>query len=1030
MKLNKSVPFVLMFLALLLAACANNPTPSPSTPADQQNTATPPTAEVTNSPVPDTLKLAGQSTQIEPGPACPPGDAEAYLLGELMAANQPAGQSPTAAFDDFNRHIMQSFLENNCYADWAHDKTVRDTGPFVENQGYGTHPAVVIFYSPIVIDWLEKGRALEDLKDGAVVIKVQFASPAAQYADPMPSLDSPNFLGWSIAIRYAEVSRDGWYWGGYDMQPQPGLTEYPYHEYPYGGVGQINACMRCHAVAADEAYIFADLRNIAGYPGESLTYLVDDSWRTPAATSPPEATSAPAAIPTPLPTRQPDPFFVSTYTELSPVAADEVVPFPNIIYDTVVSGHDGPPQFITSNQCTTCHGGLSGPPFGPLMVLPPSDEEEPVGNQAHEPGSSHSSLQDSLGNEGLNVSPSGEWHWSMMGLAGRDPIFFSQLESEMNLHDDHGIPEIVQDTCLRCHGVMGQRQFHLDQGADERFTKDHVYNTDHYGGLARDGISCMVCHQIAAGSNLVDTDTGRFVVPPVEDQRLAVNGPYENPDTFAMISGLAIEPVANDFIKSSQVCQSCHTIRLPVFDADNRLLVTEAETTLQLFEQTTFLEWLNSDFAQGNTAKACQECHMPTQLNGDGPTLEFKIAGIQDQDYPYSEHAVALTDRMVNPRPDFARHALHGINLFALEMFNQFADILGVSKSDYMTGNQHDLDFAIANYNAMARGETAAVTLAPPAIEADNLVVDVTVTNNTGHRFPSGVGFRRAFINFNVIDDHGNVVWTSGGTNSLGIIVGPDGEPLPTEFLPDADTFQPHYQMITNQEQVQIYEELTLDPQNEFTTSFISRCRLGKDNRLLARGWSATPGTDFPVYSANDKAPVLANVPSVPNDDYDCEAEETSFTATLPAESVREEDPDYAPGSNADTVRYQIPLADLPGQVNQSWRVEATLFYQATPPYYLQDRFQAGTQGGGDDLMESQRLYYLASHLELEGTPVENWRLLIDTDSASLPGTAPVGSLSTALDFTWVSLVLLVVMIGGLVTIFARRQMSVGVVHL
>ena len=31
----------------------------------------------------------------------------------------------------------------------------------------------------------------------------------------------------------------------------------------------------------------------------------------------------------------------------------------------------------------------------------------------------------------VNVSPYGEWRWSPMGLAGRDPIFYAQLESEL-----------------------------------------------------------------------------------------------------------------------------------------------------------------------------------------------------------------------------------------------------------------------------------------------------------------------------------------------------------------------------------------------------------------------------------------------------------------------------------------------------------------------------------------------------------------------------------------------------------------------
>ena len=31
----------------------------------------------------------------------------------------------------------------------------------------------------------------------------------------------------------------------------------------------------------------------------------------------------------------------------------------------------------------------------------------------------------------INVSPYGEWRWSPMGLAGRDPNFFAQLEGEL-----------------------------------------------------------------------------------------------------------------------------------------------------------------------------------------------------------------------------------------------------------------------------------------------------------------------------------------------------------------------------------------------------------------------------------------------------------------------------------------------------------------------------------------------------------------------------------------------------------------------
>ena len=47
------------------------------------------------------------------------------------------------------------------------------------------------------------------------------------------------------------------------------------------------------------------------------------------------------------------------------------------------------------------------------------------------------------------------------------------------------------------------------------------------------------------------------------------------------------------------------------------------------------------------------------------------------------------------------------------------------------------------------------------------------------------------------------------------------------------------------------------------------------------------------------------------------------------------DDPDYRHGGG-DTFAFEIPLADIPGQAAA---VEAVLHYQATPPFFLQDRF-------------------------------------------------------------------------------------------
>jgi hypothetical protein len=68
--------------------------------------------------------------------------------------------------------------------------------------------------------------------------------------------------------------------------------------------------------------------------------------------------------------------------------------------------------------------------------------------------------------------------------------------------------------------------------------------------------------------------------------------------------------------------------------------------------------------------------------------------------------------------------------------------------------------------------------------------------------------------------------------------------------------------------------------------------------------------------------------------------------------------------------------------------VRVTLYYQATPPYYLNDRFEAAPNGDA-----TKSLYYLASNLDLTGTDVENWKLPIATVGVPVttapPGAAP-----------------------------------------
>ena len=395
---------------------------------------------------------------------------------------------------------------------------------------------------------------------------------------------------------------------------------------------------------------------------------------------------------------------------------------------------------------------------------------------------------------------------------------------------------------------------------------------------------------------------------------------------------------------------------------------------------------------------------MPTKYaNSAGtlnvPLIQQPIAFIEDDQYPQTGNR--LPDEKIRVRfreKGFVRHQLQGVNVTLLEMFRQFMSpyksngtnilanaILGVRQNDYMSGLD-GLSTAIDAFVQQAQNSTAEVSVSEPTISNQKLIADVKVTNKTGHRLPSGVGFRRAFVEFRVVDnDSGKTVWCSGCTNELGVIMNgddssdrlrselfdvyTDGTKPATLGYPAAcnkavpgvspQYFQPHFfwdperntgSAITRQNQVQIYEELNLNVQCAMTTSFLRRDYQLKDNRLLPFGWSKT-------------GPLNADkTPYIPADFL-----HETFPISVGA------DPAYADGSGTNVVRYEIPLSAFTAR---NLTITATLFYQSIPPYFLRDRFTQAPNGPA-----TQRLYYLTSNLQTKGTPIENWKLQIATAS-------------------------------------------------
>jgi hypothetical protein len=924
------------------------------------------------------------------------------LCAELDPIVRKPSALPSAQYQVQLNRFLGAMCHRNLAGGWKRDKTVRDSGPFTTRLvdgkwvgvAAGTHSPLLIWYSPDMIAWLHANRPADPAKvpakpapipDGAIMVKELYSpSPAAACRIDNVLRLRPDTKGYTVMVRDNAGSHDGWYWAllgnkGWEPDWPPPPSNVPSIN-SFGGL-----CVVCHASARDNQ-TFASLVNVDGEPGDFLTFLVQDFAEPSAAPKPPEpakkaapllpvtaeaflrALRLPATLPSPPPWKPP---------------ASIVMPSQSYDHKWIRGGAlTAASTFVTSDQCASCHS--AGGTFLQFDMTEPAP-----------------------GGKLTNLSPYGLWRTSPMGLAGRDPVFFAQMASEtQSFHPSAAAT--IEDTCLGCHGVQGERQSAIDHSSDTcpefgRQAVDAVPvpssnpGAAHapFGALARDGVSCMTCHRMVLGqaasakvqgapqnrcvterqdrfnpgtTGFARTFTGSFVVGAADQ----VYGPFADPKQVPMQHALGITPVHSATIGSSELCGSCHTVHLPVLH--------NGATIGHTYEQATYPEWAFSAYRTGLTPdgplpagagakpQSCQDCHMP-KTDTHGVANRGKIASIlEHSNFPLAENRLPASDIDLPVRSGVARHTLVGLNVFLVEMARQFGEVLGLATEDPSLGpvGVPAADVTRAAILDQAAQRTATIDVREVRVSGPTLGATVTVTNKTGHKFPSGVSFRRAFVDFRVLDAVGKTLWESGRTNEAGVITDQKGEPVAGEmwWKPDCSArltstqHQPHFQTITRQDQAQIYQELNTappkdatpahckagaTPQGDLTTSFLAICGRLKDNRLLPEGFLPLPertaiaralgaGEDL----ARDTSPVGVG-----------------------------DDPDYARGGS-DTLRFEIPIAEIPGQAAA---VEASLYYQATPPFFLQDRFC--TAKGTD----RDRLAYISARLNLANTPAADWKL-------------------------------------------------------
>lgn len=436
----------------------------------------------------------------------------------------------------------------------------------------------------------------------------------------------------------------------------------------------------------------------------------------------------------------------------------------------------------------------------------------------------HGNLVDRAGND---VSINNHWRSTMMANAAKDPLWQAKVVSEVQRNP--AIKKIIEEKCVTCHMPMAWTQLTAEQKKYNTAGATGIYDgfldpASKLHEAALDGVSCTLCHQVQdVGLGTVESFSGNFTIDtatPAPERKIF--GPYKETFVEAMRTSVGYTPVYGPQTNDSALCAVCHTLFTPYLDAAGKVVG-------EFPEQTPYLEWLHSEFAEPpgsrhnieetrENIRTCQECHMPHAPGGGVPIA-----------FPAPPEA--------KKRDHFSQHFFVGGNVF---MLNILQDNLVPLKISASTARLEDTKQRVLD---QLQTGTASLALENVRLRSDRLQVDVRVDNLTGHKFPTGIPTRRAWLHLTVADASGKVLFESGGVDADGSISGDD--------LDAGRGFEPHYQEISRPDQVQIYEGVMANSDNEVTFTLLRAARYLKDNRLLPRGFDKqTAGADIAVYGS------------------------------------------------------------------------------------------------------------------------------------------------------------------------------------
>lgn len=363
------------------------------------------------------------------------------------------------------------------------------------------------------------------------------------------------------------------------------------------------------------------------------------------------------------------------------------------------------------------------------------------------------------------------WRGSMMGQAGRDPLFWAAFAVASQDARDAG------EFCLRCHTPKGWYE-----GRSEPADGSALEPADIDAGVA-----CEVCHRMidpVPGSQ--DEATARDSVvraglqfpPPADHVASAMiildpqdnrRGPFDLPPGFGYhVAWQARFQGQSDPLAASRLCGSCHNVDNPLLSwtesppggGPAQYWPNDLDEAAPSFDkgalfpvERTFDEWLNSDYAEGGVyapqyagakpdgiVSSCQDCHMVRQTGYAAETF------------------FNATYRDCNTTGCLPAHVFAGGNAWIPKILqdtrwrlNSAQDAIALDAT------------AAAAVSMLQRAATVEIDL---SANGGQKVATVRVTNETGHKLPTGYPEgRRMWLNLRAYNAAGQLIYESGAYN-------------------------------------------------------------------------------------------------------------------------------------------------------------------------------------------------------------------------------------------------------------------------